>query len=67
MQRHSDDLFRFSYRVFTIEFIIFKIAFLGFSLYGLYKFAEHEIRLNQEKPQITNHAPDRGIDKSPPQ
>ena len=41
-QRHSDDLFRFSYRIFKIEYIILKIFFLALSLYGLYKLAKEE-------------------------
>ena len=44
-QRHSDDLFRFSYRVFKIEYIIIKLFLLALSLFGLYKLAEQEFGL----------------------
>ncbi len=44
--RHSDDLFRFSYRIFKIEFIIVKLVFLALSLYGLYKLAKQELGFN---------------------
>ena len=41
-RRHSDDLFQFSYRLFKVEYVIFKLFFLALSIYGLYKIADRE-------------------------
>lgn len=38
----DDPLFRFSYRTFQVEYVLFKLLLLGFSLYGMYKFAQQE-------------------------
>ena len=38
----DDPLFRFSYRVFQTKFIVFELLMLGFSFYGMYKFAQQE-------------------------
>jgi hypothetical protein len=42
-QRHSDDLFRFSYRIFKLKFIIIEIVFFALSMYGLYKLVKEEV------------------------
>jgi hypothetical protein len=41
-QRHSDDLYRFSYGIFKIEYVIIKLVLLGLSLFGLYKLVQDE-------------------------
>jgi hypothetical protein len=51
--RHSDDLFRFSYRIFKIEYIIVKLLFLAFSLFGLYKLAQQEFGFNRSPAHAT--------------
>jgi hypothetical protein len=38
----TTSLFQFSYRIYKIEYVIFKLFFLALSLYGLYKLAQQE-------------------------
>lgn len=40
--QNDDPLFRFSYRIFQTKFVMFELLMLGFSFYGMYKFAEQE-------------------------
>ena len=47
MQRHSDELFQFSYRIFKIEYIIIKLLLFALSLYGLYQFAEQHFHFHK--------------------
>ena len=49
-QRHSDDLFQFSYRLFKIEYVVVKLVFFALSLYGLYQFATRELGMNSSPP-----------------
>lgn len=44
--RHSDALFRISYGIFSVKFVIFELVFFGLALYGLYELARHELGLN---------------------
>ena len=36
-RRHSDELYEFSYRLFSLEFKITKMVFFALALYGLYE------------------------------
>jgi hypothetical protein len=51
--RQSDPLFRFSYLVFSIKFVIIELVFLGLSLYGLYQLAMHELGFS--RPSVSSH------------
>jgi hypothetical protein len=54
-KRDSDDLFRFSYRIFKIEYILIKLVFFALSLYGLYQFATRELGMNFSPPHTEVH------------
>ncbi|MGA2593159.1 MAG: hypothetical protein ABSH32_24860 [Bryobacteraceae bacterium] len=43
-QRSSDgDLFRFTYRIFQVKFVVFECVLLGCFLYVLYLVVKHEL------------------------
>ena len=57
---HSDDLYRFSYGVFKIEYVIIKLVFFGLFLFGLYNLIAHEtgFSLGESRPTgISESAP----------
>jgi hypothetical protein len=56
-ERHTDDLFRFSYRVFKIEYIVFKLFLLALSLFGLYKLAQQEFDLKPPRAPTESSQP----------
>ncbi len=39
---HSDPLFRISYGIFSVKFVIVELVFSALGLYGLYKFVQSE-------------------------
>jgi len=41
-RRHSDPLFRISYGIFSVKFVIIELTFFGLGLFGLYKLVQEE-------------------------
>jgi hypothetical protein len=41
-RRHPDPLFRISYGIFSVKFVIVELTFFGLGLFGLYKLVQEE-------------------------
>lgn len=49
-RRHSDPLFRISYGIFSVKFVIAEIVFAALSIFGLYELIQIEINHASSPP-----------------
>lgn len=64
-RHHSDPLFRISYGIFSVKFVVFELVFFGLGLYGLYTLVQDETGFTFASPPSTDSSEPAPVRPSP--